>query len=136
MTDDALREQIHKRMTLNWLIQGASEHAGMTFHHLVRDELNAIEPKLLWLYDRFALLGMLQYWQRDAILLLGWPPRFWRRAASKPVTRFSATRCSPDTGVCWPKRLGNGRSPGAKKRGSEPSRWRSPFKRWFAWVGC
>jgi hypothetical protein len=75
--------EIQKRHTLNWLIQGASEHAGMTFHHLVRDELNSLEPELLSLYDRFAVLGQIQYWQRDAIILGGWPPRFWRRATSK-----------------------------------------------------
>src|SRR5262245_7438675 len=83
MNEAALRDEIHKRLTLNWLIQGASEHAGMTFHHLVRDELNALEPKLLRLYDQFALLGLLQYWRRDSILLFGWPPRFWKQAASK-----------------------------------------------------
>jgi hypothetical protein len=88
MTEQALRDEINKRFTLNWLIQGASEHAGMTLHHLVRDELNAVEPELLRLYDRFALLAVLQYWQRDSILLLGWPPRFWRRAASRRTHPF------------------------------------------------
>src|SRR5690349_4869155 len=83
MTEQALRDEINKRFTLNWLIQGASEHAGLTLHHLVRDELNALDPELMRLYDRFALLAVLQYWQRDSILLLGWPPRFWKRAASR-----------------------------------------------------
>jgi|SRR5215472_12054076 len=83
MNEQALRDEVNKRFTLNWLIQGASEHAGITLHHVVRDELNDIDPELVRLYDRFALLAVLQYWQRDSILLLGWPPRFWRRAGSR-----------------------------------------------------
>ena len=44
MNDGGLRDEINKRLTLNWLIQGAAQHAGMTFHHLVRDELDALDP--------------------------------------------------------------------------------------------
>lgn len=68
--NEVLRGEIEKRLTLNWLIQGAAQHAGMTCHHLVRDELNALNPRLLRLYDQCALLGLLQYWHRDSILLL------------------------------------------------------------------
>lgn len=82
------RLEIQKRHTLNWLIQGASQHAGMTLHHLVRDELNAIDPGLLRHYDHFALLGLLQYWRGLSVLMTGWPPRFWRKAASKPSHPF------------------------------------------------
>ena len=81
MSDEQL--QIQKRLTLNWLIQGAAQHAGMTFHHLVRDELNAIRPKLLHFYDQYALINLLQYWQLEAMLLLGSPRRFWRQAAAR-----------------------------------------------------
>jgi len=73
--------EIQKRHTLNWLIQGAAQHAGMTFHHLVRDELNTLDPKLLRLYDQYALINLLQYWQPEAKMLLGSPSRFWKRAA-------------------------------------------------------
>src|SRR2546428_11404304 len=76
--------QIQKRLTLNWLIQGAAQHAGMTFHHLVRDELDALDPRLLLLYDQYALINLLQYWQVEGVLLLGWPPWVWRRAGSNP----------------------------------------------------
>jgi len=72
--------EIQKRHTLNWLIQGASQHAGITLHHLVRDELNALNPNLLRAYDEFALLELLQYWQGLAVLIVGWPPRFWKKA--------------------------------------------------------
>ncbi len=85
-----LRDEIDKRFTLNWLIQGAAQHAGMTFHHLVRDELDALDPRLLRLYDQYALINLLQYWQPDALLLFGWPPSFWKRAASKPRHPFFA----------------------------------------------
>jgi len=81
MSDEQL--QIQKRLTLNWLIQGAAQHAGMTFHHLVRDELNAISPKLLPFYDQYALINLLQYWQPEAKLLLGSPKRFWQQAATR-----------------------------------------------------
>ena len=77
-----LQLEIQKRHTLNWLIQGAAQHAGMTFHHLVRDELNALDPRLVLLYDQYALINLLQYWQVEGAILLGWPPWFWRRATT------------------------------------------------------
>ncbi len=55
----------------------------MTFHHLVRDELNAIHPKLLHLYDQYALINLLQYWQPAVRLLIGSPDRFWQQAATR-----------------------------------------------------
>jgi hypothetical protein len=90
MSDEELRGEINKRLTLNWLIQGASQHAGMTFHHLVRDELDTLDPRLLRLYDQLALVGLLQYWHLDAAVILGWPPRFWKRAGSDPGHPFFA----------------------------------------------
>jgi hypothetical protein len=86
MNDEWL--EIQKRHTLNWLIQGAAQHAGMTFHHLVKDELDALDPRLLRLYDEFALLGFLQYWRGLSVLISGWPPRFWKKAASEPTHPF------------------------------------------------
>jgi hypothetical protein len=80
--------EIQKRHTLNWLIQGASQHAGITFHHLIRDDLDALDPQLLRCYDHFALLGLLQYWRGVCVLMIGWPPRFWNHAASDPAHPF------------------------------------------------
>lgn len=80
MNDGALDDQVNKRLTLNWLIQGAAQHAGMTLHHLVRDDLNELNPRLVRLYDQYALMNLLQYWSVDAAILLGWPPLFWKRA--------------------------------------------------------
>ncbi len=83
MNEVELREEINKRLTLNWLIQGAAQHAGMTIHHLMRDELAALNPKLLLKYDQFAVMGLLQYWHPEAMLFMGSPSRFWRRASTK-----------------------------------------------------
>jgi hypothetical protein len=88
MNDAELRDEINKRFTLNWLIQGAAQHAGMTFHHLVRDELDAIDPELVRLYDQYALINLLQYWSLEGAILLGSPPRFWSRAATDPKHPF------------------------------------------------
>ena len=90
MNDGSLRDEINKRLTLNWLIQGASQHAGMTVHHLVRDELDALNPALVRLYDHYALINLLQYWQFEARLLTGSPRRFWDRVASDRTHPFSA----------------------------------------------
>lgn len=83
-TGGELRDEINKRLTLNWLIQGAAQHAGMTFHHLVREELDALDGRLVSLYDQYALCNLLQYWSAGAVVILGWPPRFWRRAVGDP----------------------------------------------------
>src|SRR3954447_20298602 len=88
MSEGLLRDEINKRLTLNWLIQGAAQHAGMTLHHLVRDELNALDPRLLRLYDQYALINLLQYWHLDAALIFGRPSRFWKRAGSDPSHPF------------------------------------------------
>ncbi len=88
MSGEELRGEINKRFTLNWLIQGAAQHAGMTFHHLVRDELNALDPRLLRLYDQYALFNLLQFWHLDAALVFGRPRRFWKRAGSDPSHPF------------------------------------------------
>ena len=77
-----LELEIQKRLALNWLIQGAAQHAGMTFHHLIREELDALDPRFLPLYDRFALINLLQYWQLEVALLFGSPTRFWKGALS------------------------------------------------------
>lgn len=83
MNDSAeyLLEEINKRLTLNLLIQGSAQHAFLTSHHLVRDELAAIDPNLPLLYDQIALAGFVQYWCGETVLMLGWPDRFWRRAS-------------------------------------------------------
>jgi hypothetical protein len=84
-----LRDEINKRLSLNLLIQGAASHAGLTLQHLVRDELDALHPKLVRLYDQYALMIHLQFWKAwESALLLGRPARFFRRAASDPQHPF------------------------------------------------
>ena len=83
MTDSAdhLLDEINKRLTLNLLIQGSAQHAFLTSHYLVRDELAAINPELIRLYDQIALAGFVQYWFCENYVLMGWPDRFWRRTS-------------------------------------------------------
>ena len=77
---DELLDLINKRMTLNLLIQGSAQHAFLTSHHLVREELCAIDPDLLLLYDKFALAAFIQYWRGASVLVSGLPGPFWKRA--------------------------------------------------------
>jgi hypothetical protein len=74
-----VRDQIHKRLTLNLLIQGSAQHAFLTCHHLVREQLDALDGDLVPLYDRFAIAAFLQYWRGVSVLISGKPQRFWRR---------------------------------------------------------
>ncbi len=83
-----VQDEINKRLTLNLIIQGAAQHAFLTSHYIVRDELNAIDGKLIRLYDQVALAGFVQYWRDEFVLVHGWPDRFWRRA-TRPNHPFS-----------------------------------------------
>ena len=74
-----LQAQINKRMTLNLLIQGSAQHAFLTSHYVVRDELTQIDSDLLPLYDKFAAAALVNYWRGVAVLLHGRPTRFWKR---------------------------------------------------------
>ncbi len=84
--------EISKRLTLNWLIQGAAQHAGMTFHHLVKDELNALHPGLLPKFKNgssaLASTVLLQYWHPNVKLICGRPSQFWQRTMSDPENPF------------------------------------------------
>ena len=79
MREDLL-DQINKRITLNLLIQGSAQHAFYTAHHLVGDELDALDINLTPLYDQLAIAGYLQYWSWLSVLVFGHPTRFWKRA--------------------------------------------------------
>lgn len=85
-----LREQINKRLTLNLLIQGSAGHAFLTAHHLIRDELNAIAPNLIRLYDKLGVCQQMGYSVGDFFIFLGIPSWFWRRThlEKHPYHRF------------------------------------------------
>ena len=72
-----IAKQINKRLTLNLLIQGAAAHTFVTASHLVKNELEAIQPGLTELYDRFAISGQLNYCIGDNALMFGRPNRWW-----------------------------------------------------------
>ena len=56
-SSDYLRDEINKRLTLNLLIQGSAQHAFLTSHYLVRDELTALDSDLLRLYEVWLKTG-------------------------------------------------------------------------------
>lgn len=72
-------QQTNKRFTLNLLIQGAAAHTCLTAHHLVKDQLEALRPGIVRLYDRVALGMFLNYFIGDIPLAFGRPGRFWSR---------------------------------------------------------
>ena len=72
------RAQLHKRMTLNLLIQGAAAHTYVTAHHIVAAELEQIQPGIVRLYDKLAVNLHLSQWLGDMFLFLGRPSKFWK----------------------------------------------------------
>lgn len=61
-----IEEQIQKRILLNSLVHGSSKHAWKTLHYLIKDELDALEPRLFGLYNQLtALTSMLLWRQKD-----------------------------------------------------------------------
>ena len=79
MCQQELQDAIDKRLSLNLLIQGVASHTFLTSHHLVRDELLAIDEALVEAYDRLAVSMYLNYWVGDMIPILGRTRTFWRR---------------------------------------------------------
>ncbi len=73
-----MQAELHKRFTLNLFIQGAAAHTYITAHHLVRDELELLEPGMVRLYDKLAVNLHLCQWLGDMFLILGRPRTFWR----------------------------------------------------------
>ncbi len=61
------------------LIQGAAIHSSLTLHYLVRDEIDATDPRLISIYDRLAVGMPLVMWRGEAVLMAGRPRRFWSR---------------------------------------------------------
>ena len=71
------RQIVNKRLTLNMLIQGAAVHGHWAAHRLVKQELDAIEPKLFAIYDEMLLRSRLGYWLGGIPALMGNPIKFW-----------------------------------------------------------
>jgi hypothetical protein len=58
-------DQINKRLTLNTLTQGSAVHAMLTIHHAVDQEIQAINPDLLQLYNKLSSGSHEYYWLID-----------------------------------------------------------------------
>ncbi len=78
----SLLDHLNKRFTLNLLIQGAASHTYLTAHHLVKQELDAIDRRLVRLYDKMALNVHLSQWMGDLVFAVGFPKKFWRTRPS------------------------------------------------------
>ena len=85
-----LRRQVNKRLTLNLLIQGASAHASLTAHHLVKDELKAFRRRLVRTSDLLSVSLLLNYSVGDFMIIYGRPTKFWSRThrPNHPCHRF------------------------------------------------
>src|SRR5262245_20167177 len=136
MSREILQDEIRKRFTLNWLIQGASQHAGSTAHYLVRDELNAIDSRLVRLYDQLALIILIQYWRLQSRLLMGGPSRFWYGPRENTATRSTAIRYFPSTVESSPKKPGNAQWDVVKRRASRCCHSHFRFRRHFSSSAC
>lgn len=78
-SDDDLRQQTNKRLTLNLLIQGAAMHSFLTLHHLVKEELESVRKGLTRRYDTLSVgLALLYFWG-DPAIAFGLPTWFWSR---------------------------------------------------------
>lgn len=62
---DHIRAHTHMRATLNILSHGAAVHNMMTVHHLVKDVLDKIDPRLMQAYDVLGASSTHQYWFQD-----------------------------------------------------------------------
>jgi len=60
-----LKDQINKRILLNCIIQGSSVHSFYTLHHVVKSDIDAVNPKLIPLYDTFAAGSARSYYSVD-----------------------------------------------------------------------
>ena len=63
--DDETRKQINKRLTLNAMTHGSAVHAMLSLHHAIDKEINAIDPRLLKLYDQLSSGSHSAYWLVD-----------------------------------------------------------------------
>lgn len=60
--DERVKGHVHMRATMNMLSQGAAVHQMMTLHHMVKDALDQIDPRLVQLYDKLSAGSMHNYW--------------------------------------------------------------------------
>jgi len=66
-----MRKEINKRLITNSLIHGGALDAMNSAHYLAKDKLDAIDPSLLDLYDRFSMLTALHYFYLPLEMISG-----------------------------------------------------------------
>tara|TARA_R110000803_G_scaffold5996_1_gene19668 strand:- start:1223 stop:1846 length:624 start_codon:yes stop_codon:yes gene_type:complete len=67
---EELELEVDKRNVINAMMQGAAKKGHYVFH-MVEDELNSIDPRLLGLYGKLMSLADLNYWIIPASMLTG-----------------------------------------------------------------
>jgi hypothetical protein len=65
--DPTLQAQIDKRVTMNALTQGHALHAMDSLHHLITNELNTIDPRLVQAYTKFGIGSRSMFYFSDII---------------------------------------------------------------------
>lgn len=61
---------VHKRITLNAMIHGSAVNSMIHLHHMVDNAINHIDPNLLDLYKKLAILPVFNYWLVDIASLM------------------------------------------------------------------
>lgn len=62
LSGESLKGEINKRITMNALTQGHALHAMDSMHHLINNELSAIDPRLLKAYSQFSTGSRSQFY--------------------------------------------------------------------------
>ena len=92
-------KQINKRITMNALTHGSSVNAMLTLHHMVDKEINAIDPRLLILYNKLSAGSHQEYW------MINIPDMFEMMAvhAGSSSVKYDSEQPSVDArAVCFP----------------------------------
>jgi hypothetical protein len=60
-----IKDEIHKRILINAILQGASTHIYISMHHLVSEELKELNKDLPTIYSHLTLESLLSYYVTD-----------------------------------------------------------------------
>lgn len=94
-----LRQEIEKRRILNSIVHGGSIHQWSTASYIVYDELNALNPDLIHLYDQYSALINYFNWQT--------PSGINGEVPTNMIQSSSSLNLSMIQGVSSAKRTGN-----------------------------
>ncbi len=61
-----IEEEADKRVILNTLSHGSSVHIWKTAYYIIKDQVEALNPRLVELYDEYSVIVSILLWQYDA----------------------------------------------------------------------